>query len=134
MTKPFTSTLIATLVLALSLAACGSGGSHESTTTQATSPAPAQEPTPAPTPASYDDAAADAACNACTATGGNWAPMQTLCIHPGDDTSLLLADAPSFGVCPGACADSNCGGCVTQDSCEAAGCTFTSSGPAYSCH
>jgi hypothetical protein len=138
MTQPFVDTFFATtlaLALALTLGGCASGNTGQPTATEpgSTEEPTATEPAAPESTAPYDDAAADADCNACTATGGTWFPMQRECIDPSNHVPMV-ADIPSFAVCPGACDASNCGGCITRASCEAATCTFESAGPAFSCH
>lgn len=133
MHTPRFAALLALLLAAVlgPLAGCTSPTVADPTTPVGTTASDPSAP-PATLPAPLDDAAADAQCNACTATGGTWMPHAHSCVLPTDHVPMV-ADLPAFRVCPGVCSATNCAACLSSDSCAAAGCTFHTSGPAYSC-
>ena len=116
-----TSPLLFRLITLLSLlglaSALGCGSSQPSGVHTESSQSAQAAPRP------YDDAAADAQCNACTASGGNWFPLERRC-YSSAELHTAPMDVIDFGDCPGPCAPGNCAGCVQERTCEAAGCTF----------
>ncbi len=69
-------------------------------------------------------------CAQCLESGGTWQPEANECTQSCD-----IADISCFeDSCPGACAATDCGNCLDQTVCEAAGCTWNIEAEAMWCN
>ncbi len=99
------------------------GGTDDATTSPDTS-SPAADAGPT------EDADVPAGpCEECLAQGKTWQPEASACT----DACAIQDISCYVSECPAACSPSSCGTCLSQDHCEANGCTWSGSGGLFWC-